>query len=90
MIATAPASHSSSAARLGRGIMIAAMAAFMAVTWCIEPADADGKRVLKGALIGAGVGAVLTGSSRGAALGVIAGGSLGALSKKEKKSKRRW
>lgn len=44
-------------------------------------------RVLKGALIGGGVGAIF-GGSRGAVAGAIAGGLIGGLSKKSRK--RRW
>jgi hypothetical protein len=50
-----------------------------------QPADAG--RVVRGALLGAGVGAIF-GGGRGAVAGAITGGVLGGLSKKRRR--RRW
>ena len=51
-----------------------------------QPADAG--RVVRGALLGAGVGAIF-GGGRGAVAGAIGGGLLGALSKRKRRG-RRW
>ena len=66
-------------------VLAAMLLAITVNTTAVEKADSQ---ILKGALIGGGVGAIF-GGSRGAVAGVIVGGVLGALSKGKRK-KRRW
>ena len=66
-------------------VLAAFLLAFTFNTTVVEKADSG---ILKGALIGGGVGAIF-GGRRGLVAGAIAGGVLGALSKRKRK-RRRW
>jgi hypothetical protein len=66
-------------------VLAAMLLALTVNTTAVEKADSQ---ILKGALIGGGVGAIF-GGSRGAVAGVIVGGVLGGMSKGKRK-KRRW
>ena len=64
-------------------------ALLLAVTLNTTTVDRADSQILKGALIGGGVGAIF-GGGRGAVAGAITGGVLGALSKPRKRKRRRW
>lgn len=62
---------------------------FLALTVNATDVDRANSQILKGALIGGGVGAIF-GGGRGAVVGALTGGVLGALSKPRYGRKRRW
>ena len=66
-------------------VLAALLLALSFNTTAVDKADSD---VLKGALIGGGVGAIFGGGG-GAVAGAIAGGLIGGMSKGSKK-RRRW
>ena len=66
-------------------VLAAMLLALTVNTTAVEKADSQ---ILKGALIGGGVGAIF-GGSRGAVAGVIVGGVLGGMSKR-KRGRGRW
>ncbi len=66
-------------------VLAAMLLALTVNTTAVEKADSQ---ILKGALIGGGVGAIF-GGSRGAVAGAIVGGVLGGMSKRKRK-RRRW
>ena len=73
-----------------RAVMVLA-AMFLAITVNTTAVEKADSQVLRGALIGGGVGAVF-GGRRGAVAGAIAGGIIGGMSKRRKRYRRyrRW
>ena len=61
----------------------------LALTVNATDVDTANRQILKGALIGGGIGAIF-GGGRGAVAGAITGGVLGALSKPRYGKRRRW
>ena len=70
-----------------RAVMVLA-ALLLGLTFNVTEVKKAESQILKGALIGGGVGAIF-GGSRGAVAGAIVGGVLGGMSER-KRGRRRW
>ncbi len=80
-----PKGAKSSIGKRAAMVLAAMLLALTVNTTAVEKADSQ---ILKGALIGGGVGAIF-GGSRGAVAGAIVGGVLGGMSKR-KRGRGRW
>ncbi|TFH47025.1 MAG: hypothetical protein E4H01_08980 [Lysobacterales bacterium] len=74
---------------IGKRVLTVLAVLLLALTVNATDVDRAHSQILKGALIGGGVGAIF-GGGRGAVAGAITGGVLGALSKPRYGGKRRW
>jgi hypothetical protein len=73
---------------IAKRAVMALAALLLALTVNVTAVEKADSQILKGALIGGGVGAIF-GGSRGAVAGVIVGGVLGGMSKR-KRGRGRW
>jgi outer membrane lipoprotein SlyB len=74
---------------IGKRALTALAVLLLALSVNATDVDTANSQILKGALIGGGIGAIF-GGGRGAVAGAIAGGVLGALSKPRYGKRRRW